>query len=89
MQHRLDPPMLQMPILGMCVGVSTLKASLVHPGLFYTGKIDLAHCHTMSCVALQPTLQPNQIAERLIRHLTPYMNQSDLQTVVQPVHFRA
>ena len=51
--------------------------SLAHPGLFYTGKIGLAHCHTLSCVALQPTVQPNQIAERLIRHLTPYMNQSD------------
>ena len=44
--------------------------SLADPGLFYTGKIGLAHCHRLSCVALQPTVQPNQIAERLIRHLT-------------------
>ena len=50
--------------------------SLAHPGLFYTGKIGLAYCHTLSCVALQLTVQPNQIAERLVRHLTPYVNQS-------------
>ena len=68
--------------------LSSSVYSLAHPGLFYTGKIGLAHCHTLSCAALQPTVQPNQIAERLIRHLTPYMNQSDLQTVVQPVYFR-
>ena len=67
----------------------TGSSSLAHPSLFYTGKIGLAHCHTLSCVALQPTVQPNQIAERLIRHLTPYMNQSDLQTVVHPVYFCA
>ena len=26
-----------------------LPASLAHPGLFYTGKIGLIHCHTLQC----------------------------------------
>ena len=36
------------------------------------------------CFALQPTVQPNQITERLVRHLMPYVNQSDCRH--RPAH---
>ena len=35
--------------------------SLAHPGLFYTGKIGLAHCHTLSNNAIMQTSPFNTV----------------------------
>ena len=68
-------------VLETCM--NTTKLSLLHPGLFYTGKMGLAHCHSLSCVY---SLQCNPIRLQICSGVTNWLTTANEITHQQYLH---